>query len=202
MPEIIFGRIPRELRAVTKDAVEFFLAEYMQKRSVDRLEYIKVGFNKCDSPPGDDIAHCDPQFIDSRWPNAFHIDFNPMYSDIQIREYLATLFHELQHAKQFATRQLSTRRAKDGSTYETWKGRPIAVKKDSYWKRPWEIDAFGVGITALAAFRDARPQYRLKDWAPSYDGRATSGWNEIVAGLEANKPDAVPPTSDASKETD
>lgn len=170
------SRVPKDLQKITKDAVKFFCENFLHPRTKDRLEEIKISFIKSKS---DELAWCGPEDAEEQRPVYFSMDFNDKYTDMRLREYLLTIFHELTHMRQYATGQL--RDLNNGST--NWRGKNYPADTN-YWLMPWEVEAQGMEVSVYQLFVVKYPEYNLKRFKKRYNGRHRSGWT----GEKARKP--------------
>lgn len=161
--------VPKDLQRITKEGVKFFCENFLHPKTYANIEEIKICFVE---RKGTDIACAGPEDAEEARPRLFTIEFNKLYLDIRIREYLVALFHELTHVRQFATGQL--RDLQDGST--NWRGKNYP-EDTPYWLQPWELEAQGMEKTVEQMFHAARPEWNIKSRFPrKYNGRAGSGW--------------------------
>ena len=167
------SNLPLDLLDVTREAIEFFVETYFDKRMKNRTELITVAFRKF---TGDDLACASP--VDDgerRLPREFLIEVNNMYRDIPVREYVVTLMHEMVHVKQYCCGDLKQVHLKS-----LWKGQEIDEAKVDYWDHPWEREAMAIEYGAYTKFVEAKPQYELLQFKPTYTGRAETGWKPPV----------------------
>lgn len=166
--------VPEDLRDITRVAVRFYLDCFVGDEIQDRLESLSIRFLAdkekdtvaCIETMG--IADDDFKTV----PTRFLLKINDRFLDIKIGDYLCTLFHEMTHMKQMASKRLmySTRGG------WLWLGKHWDAESE-YWLQPWEMEAQGTEVSALQLFMKTHPQWcatsrrRIK-----YNGRASSGW--------------------------
>ncbi len=170
------SNIPHDLLDITKQATEFYIKTFVHKRSAKRIQEIKIGFKNFtgqeDVDAAEDIAWATYEDDDrGRLPSEFVIAFNNKYRDIPIRDYLCILFHELTHMNQYLSGRLKARHL-----INVWEGEKIDPSKVDYWDHPWEREAIAMETVAYAKFDTAFPHLGLRQWKPTYLGRAASGW--------------------------
>lgn len=166
--KLVTSNIPRDLLEVTKLAVDFYVNRYFKKRTRDRIDVIKICFRKGTT---DDLAYASYEDNDRKLPVEFMIEFNNMYRDTPVREYLITLFHEMTHILQYAEGRL-----KSSHLHFVWENVRWDDFKQIYWDCPWEREALSIELGAYTQFSDAHEYLGLKRWRPTYSGRAESGW--------------------------
>lgn len=178
--------IPADLLHVTKLAVNFYVARYFNNRVKNRMESITVAFRK---QKGDNlaVAFATPwkpyPTPDLKLPIKFDVEFNKMYEDIPVREYLITLFHELSHVRQYASGDLKIRPG-----YDIWKGEKFVHGTVNYWDEPWEREALSIELGAYTLFHEKYLELGLKRFKTVYSGRALSDWGNPIAELPLTIP--------------
>lgn len=178
------SNLPYDLLKVTKQAVEFYIDRYFDKRTKNRVELVVIAFRKME----DDslaVAGIDDEYLSlRRLPREFLIEFNNIYRDIPIRDYLITLFHEMTHLHQYATGRL---RPYNEESLK-WEGEVMKVTEENYWDLPWEREAMAIESGAYVRFADVHPEYDLGRWRPSFAGRSLSDWGKPLKNKDLTIP--------------
>jgi hypothetical protein len=167
---IRLSKVPSDLQEISKKAVAFYLEKFCHPRTVERLVGVKIKFMKFPKENEKEIAWCEYNEKNLR-PVEFSLCFSDRFIDIRTREYLLTLFHELTHLRQYATGQLKDKYNGD----QNWKGQVYPYESE-YWMVPWELEAQGMELTAYQLFVAAYPEFGLKRFRKTYQGRSKSSW--------------------------
>lgn len=170
--KLITSNIPKDLYRITPIAINFFIEEYFAPVAKKKIEEISIRFlGPSYQQASDTLAYCDYEDDEGRIPRVFDIVFNDKANrNIRFRHYITTIFHELTHANQHLTGRLKivTRKNKNICI---WEGKEYDEEKLTYWKHPWEIEAYGTEIVAYSHFADQYPELQLKRYKTKYNGR-------------------------------
>lgn len=167
------SKIPKDLLAITRAGVQFYTSTYMKPRTCERIDEVKIMFR---SFKEEMIAYVDFEPVDPFLPTEFQVIFNQDCSDMPIRDYMMTLFHELTHVNQYATGKLRDR----PNDITIWDKQRYVHSTMNYYDMPWEIEANGLEQSSYGKFVEVNPQFDLQRFKPSYDGRSMSDWKPFV----------------------
>jgi len=123
-------------------AANWFGEMLMGKRLCNNL-YIEITFMDL----GTEIGSCAD--LDGEYrPREFEVFLT---NDMNRKEILLTLAHEMVHVKQFARRELANFDTRDMPLYQ---GKKVYITDIHYYDWPWEIEAYGRSIGLIERYKD------------------------------------------------
>lgn len=154
IPKIHTRGMPVETRRVVKEAINLFMDNVMQDRTVEKIEYIKVemGSRGLDS---DDWALTEIDEMHDGKPVGFIIRIRECRLAV-IHELVALVMHEMTHVWQFVTGKLNIVVDKNGKDIVRYKRRRYNLENIHYSLQPWEIEAHGYELCLSSLFWEVR----------------------------------------------
>jgi hypothetical protein len=131
MTDIRFRKLSALQKEIARSSIEFFIKKIMPR--MRNLSITVVGIEG-------GTLHGDCDFLDpeNKRPKEFLIRVN---KSLTIRDFIATIMHEMVHVKQWARREMWDLPSVNALT-RSWKGSKINISEVDYWSHPWEIEAY------------------------------------------------------------
>lgn len=125
-------RDPKFKKELTR-AAEYYLGTLMSKRIMNHIS-VDIIVKPQHQMDNNADGYCEVDgYNTSNKPRAFIIEVARNKSK---RYMMMTLAHEIVHLKQYALGELD-------ENMSVWKGKRFNTSSTSYWRTPWEIEAFG-----------------------------------------------------------